>query len=259
MTILRTSVARLKELLLRLGVAAGGVTMVHSSLLSFGILEGGPGGMYRALREILGPDGTLIVPTFTYSFQREEVFDIRKTPAPKVLGSFSEYVRILPQAVRSADPLFSMAAVGPRALELMRRESVYCFGKGSIYEKVFDADTLILALGITYDTGITAFMHLERLAGVDYRHDLLLRGTSVDAQGHPYADSGMHFARNAEKYPEGRRNRIPFGGQMESRGVARIVELGNSRHVALPAKSFLAYTLERLAADPYAMFVPNKD
>jgi len=255
MPILRTSVSDLKKLLVKLGVEENGLVMVHSSLLSFGILEGGVSGLYQAFQEIMGPGGTLVVPTFTYSFRRGEVFDIRSTPAPKVLGVFSEYVRSRPEAVRSADPLFSMAAVGPLAHTLMRRESIRCFGAGSIYERLFAADMLILALDISYDTGISAFMHLESVAGVDYRCDLLLQGVSVGLDGVPYPDSAIHYERNVSKYPQGRRNRIPFGLQMEKDGVARAVEFGAGRHVSLRAKTFEDYTLERLKADPHAMFV----
>lgn len=253
----KTSVLELQAILAELGVNPGDVVMIHSAVFTLGIVEDGLAGLYRAFRSELGPDGTLIVPTFTYSFRRSEIFDVRNTPSPKVLGAFSEFVRREEGAVRSPDPLFSMAAVGPEAEDLMRRPSNRCFGEGSIYERLFARNMLILALGITYDTGISAFMHLERLANVEYRRDLLLQGTTVGVDRVAYADSAVHFERNVERFPDGRRNRIPFGLEMERKGISSAIEYGSGRHVAIRSKPFEAYTLEQLNRDPWAMFMRN--
>ena len=253
----KTSIQELQAILVQLGVETGDVVMMHSAVFTLGIVEDGLAGVYQAFRNVLGRDGTLIVPTFTYSFRRGEIFDVRNTPCPKVLGAFSEHVRGAEGAVRSADPLFSMAAIGPEAEELMRRPSNRCFGHGSVYETLFARNMLILAIGITYDTGISAFMHLERLANVEYRRDLLLDGTTVGPDGAAYVDSAVHFERNVEKFPGGRRDRIPFGLEMERHGVSNAIDYGSGRHVAIRAKPFEAFTLERLSRDPWAMFNRN--
>lgn len=253
----KTSIQELQVILVQLGVETGDVVMMHSAVFTLGIVEDGLAGIYKAFRNVLGRDGTLIVPTFTYSFRRGEIFDVRNTPCPKVLGAFSEFVRGAEDAVRSPDPLFSMAAVGPEAQSLMRRPSNRCFGNGSVYETLFARNMLILALGISYDTGISAFMHLERLANVEYRRDLLLEGTTVGPDGAAYADSAVHFERNVEKFPGGRRNRIPFGLEMERHGISSAIEYGSGRHVAIRAKPFEAFTLEQLDRDPWVMFNRN--
>ncbi len=253
----KTSIQELQAILVRLGVEPGDVVMVHSAVFTLGIVEDGLAGVYKAFRNVLGRDGTLVVPTFSYSFRRGEVYDVRNTPCPKVLGAFSEYVRSAEGAVRSADPLFSMAAIGPQAKELMRRPSNRCFGQGSVYETLFARNMLILAIGITYDTGISAFMHLERLANVEYRRDLVLHGMTVGLDGIPYADTAVHFERNVEKFPGGRRNRIPFGLEMERQGISKAIDYGSGRHIAIRAKPFEAFTLKRLHSDPWAMFNKN--
>lgn len=254
MALKRTRIVDLEELLLRLGLNRGDVVMIHSATFTLGLVEHGLDGIYQAIRRILGPDGTLIVPTFSYSFRRGETFNVMKTPCPKALGAFSEYVRTLAGAVRSADPLFSMAAVGPEAENLMRRQSYFCFGRGSIYENLFSRDILIVGIGITYDTGISAFMHLERLAEVDYRRELTLHGTTVGVNGVAYADVAVHFERNTEKYPNGKRNRIPLGLELEREGISKMEEFGSGRHFAMRALSLEKYVLERLYKDPWLMF-----
>ncbi len=255
MGIKRTSIKELKELFKALGVDRYRTVMVHSAVFSLGVVEDGLPGLFTSLSETIRPGATLVVPTFTYSFRKKEIFDVNHTPCPKIIGAFSEYVRAMPQAVRSADPLFSMAAVGPDAEGLMKRESKRCFGTGSVYEKLFDSDLLILSLGISYDTGITAFMHLEHLAGIDYRYDQEFYGVSVDTEGNSYEDSAVHFVRNIQKYPNGRRNRIPFGKQMEQEGVAQSLTFGSGIHTSLPGRLFKEYTLDRLNKNPHCMFI----
>ena len=49
-----------------LGITAGMGLQVHSSLSSFGHVEGGPATVVRALKEVLTPAGTLMMPSFNH-------------------------------------------------------------------------------------------------------------------------------------------------------------------------------------------------
>ena len=255
MPLRKTSIRELEDLLSTLGVGDGDIVMVHSAVFTLGHIESGPSGLYHAFRNLLGDEGTLIVPTFTYSFRRDQVFDVRNTPVGAEIGAFAEYVRKLPGATRSTDPLFSMAAIGPQAEALMKRTSHNCFGEGSIYEKIFAVDTLFVALGITYSTGLAAFMHLERLAGVDYRREMRFDGLSIGYDGKPYDDWVIHFARDEERYPSAYTNRDPLGYRMEELGISKAVDLGSGHHIALRAQPFAKYVLAELARDPHVMLV----
>lgn len=53
----------------RLGVTAGDVLLVHSSLRAIGDVDGGAATLVAALSEALGSSGTLVVPTFTPSIR----------------------------------------------------------------------------------------------------------------------------------------------------------------------------------------------
>ena len=253
MPIRKTTISELKGLFSTLGVHEGDTVMVHSALFTLGRIEGGIEGLYCAVRSVLGDTGTLVVPTFTYSFRRNQVFDVRKTPSSGNIGAFAEQIRQKPEAVRSTDPMFSMAAVGPAAETLMERTSHNSFGKGSIYEKLFRANTLFLALGITYSTGIACFMHLERLAEVDYRIEMRFDGISIGYDGTEYDDWAMHFARNETKYSFARQDRDFLGRRMEEAGISQTADLGSGHHIALRAEPFKEYVLEAIARDPFIM------
>ena len=92
----------------------GGLVMVHSSLASMGFVRGGAETVVDALLESLGPDGTLVVPTF--SWQGEGIFDPRKTPSK--MGAISEAARRRRSARRSIHLQHSIVVIGPLAEEI---------------------------------------------------------------------------------------------------------------------------------------------
>ena len=257
MGIQKTSLHELKSLLSSLGVGEGKTIMVQSAVFTLGVIETGLTGLYRVFRELLGESGTLIVPTFTYSFRRNEIYDVRFSKSPKEIGAFSEYVRTLPNAVRSVDPLFSMAGVGPDAVKLLDRTSHNCFGMGSIYDNLFAANTLFVGLGVTYSTGLPCFMHLERLAKVDYRCEMRVEGRSIGYDGNVYDDWAIHFARDEARYPLRHTNREPLGSQLEELNISTAVDFGSGHHMAFKAEPFAEFVLSQLAQNPHVMLAED--
>ena len=77
----------------RLGVPAGGLMMVHSSLRSIGMVEGGADTVVDALLECLGPQGTLVVPTFTFAAPNQPGFVFDPALTPSEMGAISEAAR----------------------------------------------------------------------------------------------------------------------------------------------------------------------
>ncbi len=146
-----------------LGLKAGDVVIVHSSLSSFGEVEGGADTVIDALLEVIGDQGTLIVPTFNYD---PGVFDIKETPS--VVGRITETLRLRKDAVRSAHPTHSVAAIG-RLAELITEDhdKVDPFAKDSALHKAAKVDAKILQLGVT-QTSNSSIHVAEELAGVPY-------------------------------------------------------------------------------------------
>lgn len=103
----------LRDALTRAGVRRGRVLMVHSGLSRFGYVPGGPATVVAVLRDLLGPEGTLVMPTHSNSVLGVAPYNPRTSPSK--VGAISEYFRKLPGVLRSGHPTHSAAALGPAA------------------------------------------------------------------------------------------------------------------------------------------------
>jgi aminoglycoside 3-N-acetyltransferase len=164
-----------------LGLTAGRTLLLHASLRSMGWVDGGAATVVRAVRDVLGPGGTLVVATTTAGNSdtsreyRARVagltpaqvrayrdamppFDRATTPTIGA-GRIAEEVRTTPGAIRSAHPQSSFAAIGPQARRLMKDHRIGChLGERSPLAALYTAAAWILLAGVSYES-CTA-MHL---------------------------------------------------------------------------------------------------
>ncbi len=159
-----------------LGVTEGSTLLVHSSLSSLGWVAGGAQAVVLALFDVLGPAGTLVVPTHSghlsdpaawqhppvpvawWPVIRESMpaYDPLLTPT-RSMGVVPDTVRRVPGAVRSDHPAYSFCAVGPRAGEVTSGHSLpYGLGEGSPLARCYDlgADVLLLGVGHANNTSL---------------------------------------------------------------------------------------------------------
>ena len=155
-----------------LGAPPGSKLLVHSSLSSFGPVDGGADAVIDAFLDAIGPQGTLLVPTLTghegLSAANPPVFD----PAQQRCwtGIIPETLRRRPGAVRSLHPTHSVAALGRDAESLTCDHllSVTPCDEMSPYGKLAALDdAYIVLVGVTHESS-TLFHHVEEMAGVDY-------------------------------------------------------------------------------------------
>ena len=85
--------ASICQALEQIGVKAGDDICVHSSLMRLGKILVTPkqllDTLIAAFREVIGPQGTLIMPTFTYSYCHQQIYDVLHTPS--TMGILTEY------------------------------------------------------------------------------------------------------------------------------------------------------------------------
>ena len=95
---------RLREALIEMGVTPGATIMVHASVddLARRVPELNPLEIVRLLEELVGEEGTIVVPTFPFQGRQidyvrsDPVFDVRRTPSQ--MGLLTEMFRRLPGA-----------------------------------------------------------------------------------------------------------------------------------------------------------------
>ena len=168
--------------LAKLPLGHGDVLFCHSNLGFFGRMTGTQNIdelceiFFEEILARVGPHGTLVVPTFTYSFPRREIFDVQRTSSK--MGAFSEWVRRRPNAIRSRDPCYSVAAVGADAESLTRDVSTNSFDENSFFGRFSRRNGKILNLN--FDAGSTFVHFVERKLNVPYRFDKSFVGVMRD-------------------------------------------------------------------------------
>jgi aminoglycoside 3-N-acetyltransferase len=143
----------IKRGLRELGLQAGDIVGSHSSLSSFGYVEGGADTVIDALLEVVGKRGSVVMPS--YSQNRT---DVPRTPEeekigvswksklvpfdPKVHGAWTGKITDTfwrrTNALRGTHLTHSLAAIGPHAPKLIEGWSA-----------LYDLDGYILQLGVT--------------------------------------------------------------------------------------------------------------
>lgn len=136
--------------LCNLGIHPGDMVLMHSSYKSLGGIEGGAKTFFEGFMDLIGEDGTLILPTLSFaSVTREKPeFDLATTPS--CVGYLSEYFRTsVPGVVRSMHATHSCAALGKLAKEMTagHEEDITPVGSNSPFAKLPKYGGKILMLG----------------------------------------------------------------------------------------------------------------
>lgn len=174
----------IRQALDALPLQRGDVVFSHSNLGYFGRLENARSGndycqaFFDAIFDRIGPNGTFVAPTFTYSFPRKEVFDPQNSSSG--MGAFAEWLRKHPDTRRSCDPCYSVAAVGGQAEALTREAPENSFGSDSFFARFYEAGGKIV--NFNFDAGSTFTHYVERELRVPYRFDKTFEGRIREGQ-----------------------------------------------------------------------------
>ena len=152
---------QLQKAFMDLGIKSGDHIALGMSFGSIGMVSGGPKSFVEALLDVVGPSGTVMIPTFTLyyplfmirynkvPFFRKKVHVFRKEETPSYTGIIAEHIRNDLRAIRSNHPTNSFAAIGGKANYLLRDHNHHSPAY-SPYSKLADINGKLLTIGLGY-------------------------------------------------------------------------------------------------------------
>jgi aminopeptidase-like protein/aminoglycoside N3'-acetyltransferase len=239
------------------GLAWGDVVFFQVSHLTLGFVGRSSSAraacepLYFAMREVVGSEGTILLPVFTLSFCKNEVFDLEATPS--VAGAWSssleflEYFRRLPGVVRSADPIHSIAGLGPRAKELLTGLPNTSYGKNCVHERLLKLGGKICGIGV--GLAESPFLHyVEESVGVPFRYKRLFTGRiRLDGKVRNNGWISSVPIQSPNAFP----NETRLENMVRSEGRCRVADVGLGEVVSIDCRSFYELVEREIAKDPW--------
>ncbi len=166
------------------GLGRGDTVLVHSDLFLLGPMNGAPDAIletyFRALRDVLDAEGTLVVPAYFLEHGRWETqYDIRRSPVSRELGAFPRYVVNQPGVYRSPNPIYALAALGPRAEYLCCGGTASAYGVDSPWDRLYHCDGKMAFVGIGL-RAMTFVHYVEHMVGVPHLYNKFSPGPILD-------------------------------------------------------------------------------
>lgn len=214
---------------IRIGLEKGDVVIVHTSLKKIGYVCGGAQTVIEALIDVVGLEGTIMMPTQSWKNLDPETgvhwevdesewdkiranwpaYDKNITPT-NTMGAVAEMFRRWPGSVRSNHPARSVCAWGKYATYLTENHSLSnIFGEGSPIARLYELDAKVLLIGVGYDKNTS--IHLADVRA-DYpgKHDCIEHSAIIEngirvwkaystlfVDGEDFEDIGLEFEKNS--------------------------------------------------------------
>lgn len=241
----------IEQALQKVGIEKGDIILVHSD--STPVFElGDPNFLVNPLDllkkcflNILGPTGTLVVPTFNWDFCKGKPYSHEKSISQ--VGIFTNYILWDNTSYRSFHPIYSFSAIGPDAKNICDNISKSSFGRGSVFHKLHKINAKIVYFNLS---SISTFMHyIEQSIGVDYRFLKYFQG-KVEKDGIEWEDSFDFYVRYLDREVIPSKTRLR--NYLESTGKMNKTILANKYPISLAkADDIYQAALKKLKKDPY--------
>ena len=175
-------------------------------------------------------------PTFTFSFCNGESYNVQESKSK--MGTLNEYARMLPNAVRSVDPLMSSVLIGEE-IDLVKNISKSSIGKDSTFDKLHNKERVkFLFFGTKVGDCFTYMHYIEKMVNSSYRYDRIFEGQITDGLN-TYNDAYDLFVRYKDIYAGD--GSYVYEQMMIDRGISKRLEVGDSTITVLD--EFNAYEL----------------
>jgi len=230
------------------------VLLLHSSLSSIGWVVGGPVAVIQALELVLGPNGTLVMPT--HSGDLSDPKDWNNPPVPESwkdiirqtmpafepdltptrgMGRIPETFRKKNGVIRSNHPHDSFAASGTES-EFITNDHSLDFGLGerSPLARIYDLDGWVLLLGVNFENNTS--LHLAEL-----RADFPSK--KVVEQSGPIIKNGNRSWVPIKSLEDNTNDFMKIGrAYRKSGGRIKTGKIGNAKAELIPQRDLVDFT-----------------
>ena len=257
----------IQKKLTEIGIEKDDTIYCHSNIGFFGLPEQEisdnlPKVFFDCLQEKVGENGTLIFPTFTYSFSqnrnntffskndygknvvKNNVFDLKNSKSN--MGLLSEYARLIPNSTRTADPFFSSVIIGKLNNYLSKNISNNSFGQNSLFERLHKINAKVL----TFNFPGTTFIHyVERELSVEYRYDKEFWGeivTNKDKEKIKWVITVNDLSKSSYTH-----NPFPYVKYIKQNNVAKFTQLGRGEMLVISCEEIFNIIKENLSLNKW--------
>ncbi|MCV3410617.1 AAC(3) family N-acetyltransferase [Campylobacter lari] len=231
----------------QLKIQKGDILFVHSEIYNFGIPLVAPKELLRIFLdcffEVIGKEGTLIMPTFTYSFCDGKDYD--KINSKTKVGVLNEFFRLQPGVKRTNDPIFSCAIKGAKE-DLFLQDHDSCFGENSVFDILTKNNGKIILFG-NENLGITYIHHIEEKFKVPYRYFKTFYGNIIDEYGIQKQKNIKYYVRDIDKKSKARPKK--YFEILRENNIITEIQFANAKIASINARSFLNIAIEYLKND----------
>jgi aminoglycoside 3-N-acetyltransferase len=129
--------------------------------------------LHNEIKKSIGPNGTIIVPVFSFKSIINKKFYPKKTRSE--LGFFSNFFLKKKKTIRSLHPTFSLAAEGKYAKFICKNNGKFPFGRNSAFGKIENLNCKFVNFGVKFYQSCTYVHHLEHLNGFHIRYNKVIK------------------------------------------------------------------------------------
>lgn len=240
--------AMLEEDLRKLGVESGDTVYVHSSMKAVGWMEDGAQTLLRAFLKVLGPEGTVAVPTHCGARPAQGTPPYDRAHSRTGLGAFAEAVRTAPGAYRSGHATHSSAALGKNARWLTEAQSnENPMAPDSPLDRLTRIGGKTMLIGVTH-TANTAIHLAESRAGVPYVRSMYYDPWGEETWVKNPDGSVTRYVQT--EFPGCSENFDVLAEDFEKAGIVRRGKLGNADVLLMDSAAMVDLAVERIRQEP---------
>ncbi|OGV39616.1 MAG: hypothetical protein A2020_02820 [Lentisphaerae bacterium GWF2_45_14] len=209
----------------KLGLKKGDIVLLHSSIHAVGPVDGGADTVVDAFLDVIGAEGTLVVPTFGK------------------LGIITEIISSRKGAVKSCHPLASVAAIGRKAKKICAAhwEAATGHGEDTPYVRIAEMGGYICLLGVDQDRN-TTLHSIEELLRLPY----LKKSREITFD----TPDGQNIKKSWDFFPGPHRDFIGLDKILRESGKMKTASIGNAVIRLIKSKDMIETVVEHAKKHP---------